>query len=66
MMQLTNKRYSKIQDNYTLEGTELENIESIKYLGVTITNDLKWDIHISNVCTKANSGGEIYILVPQR
>ena len=33
----------KIQANYTLEGTVLENVESIKYLGVTITNDLKWN-----------------------
>ena len=31
-----------------------ENVESIKYLGVTITKDLKWNVHISNVCTKAN------------
>ena len=31
MMQLTNKRSSKIQANYTLEGTVLENVESIKY-----------------------------------
>ena len=54
MMKLTNKRSSKIQANYTLEGTVLENVESIKYLGVTITNDLKWNTHISNVCTKAN------------
>ena len=54
MMQLTNKRSSKIQANYTLEGTLLENVESIKYLGVTIINDLKWNTHISNVCTKAN------------
>ena len=54
MMQLTNKRSSKIQANYTLEGTVLENVENIKYLGVTITNDLKWNTHISNVCTKAN------------
>ena len=45
----TNKRSSKIQANYTLEGTVLENVESIKYLGVTITNDLKWNTHISNV-----------------
>ena len=34
MMQLTNKRSSKIQANYTLEGTALENVKSIKYLGV--------------------------------
>ena len=42
--------------SYTLEGTFLENVDNIKYmyLGVTITNDLKWDTRISNICTKAN------------
>ena len=40
--------------SYTLEGTDLENVESIKYLGVTITSDLRWNTHVSNVCTKAN------------
>ena len=38
----------KIQASYTLEGTVLKNVESIKYLGVTITNDFKWNMHISN------------------
>ena len=54
MMQLTKKRIEKIQASYTLEGTILENVESIKYLGVTITNDLSWNIHENNICTKAN------------
>ena len=54
MMQLTRKRIKKIHASYILEGTDLENIESIKYLGVTITNDLRWNTHVSNVCTKAN------------
>ena len=31
----------KIHASYTLEGSVLENIESIKDLGVTITNDLR-------------------------
>ena len=39
MMQLPNKRTSKIQASYKLEGSVLENVESIKYLGVTITKD---------------------------
>ena len=39
---------------FTLDGTDFENVESIKYLGVTITNDLRWNTHVSNVCTKAN------------
>ena len=54
MMQLTRKHLNKIQASYTLEGTVLENVDNIKYLGVTITNDLKWNTHISNICTKAN------------
>ena len=54
MMQLTRKRIKKIRASYTLEGTNLENVESIKYLGVTITSDLRWNTHVSNVCTKAN------------
>ena len=53
IMQLTNK-HNKIQASYTLEGTVLENVDSIKYLGVTITSDLKWNSHIRNVCSKAN------------
>ena len=34
--------------SYTLEGAVLENVDNIKYLGVTITNDLKW-IRISAI-----------------
>ena len=54
MMQLTRKRIKKVHASYILEGTDLENVESIKYLGVTITNNLRWHTHVSNVCTKAN------------
>ena len=60
MMQLTRndaadkKRIKKIYASYNLEGTDLENVESIKYLGETITSDLRWNTHVSNVCTKAN------------
>ena len=48
MMQLS-KKHNKIQASHTLEGTVLENVESIKYLGVTITSNLKWNSHIVNV-----------------
>ena len=53
MMQLTRNHLNKIQAFCTLEGAVLENVDNIKYLGETITNDLKWT-HISNICTKAN------------
>ena len=32
----------------------LENVDKIKYLGVTITNDLRWNTHVGNICIKAN------------
>ena len=54
MVQLTRKRIKKIHASYTLDETDLENVESIKYLGVTITNDLRWNTQVSNVCSKAN------------
>ena len=54
MMQLTRKHLNKIKAYYTLEGTALENVDNIKYLGETITHYLKWNTHISNICTKAN------------
>ena len=50
MIQLTKMKVTnKIQASYTLEGTVLENVENIKYLGVT----MKWNTHINNICTKA-------------
>ena len=54
-MQLT-KKHNEIQASCTLEGTVLEIVENIKYLGVTITSALKWNTYniIRNVCTKAN------------
>ena len=42
-----------IHASYTLEGTVLENVECIKYLGVTVTNELRWNTHVSNICIKA-------------
>ena len=54
IMQITRKRTNTIEASYTLEGTVIENVDSIKYLGVTITHDRRWNTHISNMCTKAN------------
>ena len=54
IMQLTRKRIKKINAICSIEGKVLENVDNIKYLGVTISKDLKWNTHVSNVSTKAN------------
>ena len=41
IMQLTRKRIKKINAVYSLEKTVLKNVDNIKYLGVTISKDLK-------------------------
>ena len=71
MMQVTRKRIKKIHASHTLEGTDLKNVESIKYLGLTITNDLRWNTHVSNVCTKADRTlgflrRNLYIIAPRK
>ena len=54
IMQMTRKRLKKINVSYNLEGSVLTSVENIKYIGITITNDLKWNTRVSNICTKAN------------
>ena len=45
---------SPITTKYFLHNQQLEVVSSTKYLGLTITNDLSWNKHISNVASKAN------------
>ena len=40
---------------YTLHDHPLQTTASAKYLGLTLTSDLKWNTHISNTTRKANS-----------
>ena len=40
---------------YQLEKHTLQEVQDNPYLGLQISNDLKWSIHINNVCTKANA-----------
>ena len=40
---------------YSLDNTILQQVSSNPYLGITISEDLKWGTHISNTVKKANS-----------
>jgi hypothetical protein len=40
---------------YQLEKHTLQEVQDNPYLGLQISNDLKWSIHINNVCKKANA-----------
>jgi len=39
---------------YKLHEQSLANVTSATYLGVTIAQDLSWNLHIKNICCKAN------------
>ena len=39
---------------YTLHGHTLDQVTKAKFLGVTISSDLKWGSHINNITKKAN------------
>ena len=44
-----------IKNNYTLNGHILKTTTNAKYLGVTITSDLRWNQHVNNKVKSANS-----------
>ena len=50
---VSNKRQPR-KTGYTLHEHTLEEVDSAKYLGVTIHHKLRWNEHISNIRTKAN------------
>jgi len=46
-------RSPAICTNYNVSGVAIDKIESIKDLGVTFDNKLKFDHHINNIINKA-------------
>ena len=42
------------------DNSSLERVESYKLLGLTMQNNLKWDLHVSEIVTKASK--RIHIL----
>jgi len=48
------KKRKPTEYNYLLHNQVLEVTKDSNYLGVTISNDLNWANHISNITAKAN------------
>ena len=46
---------SKLTKFYTLDGVILEHVQEAKYLGIILSEDLKWAKHIQFITAKANS-----------
>ena len=53
VIHITTKK-KPIIHKYTLHGHTLSSVPQIKYLGVNIFQDLKWNSHINSVSSKAN------------
>ena len=53
IISITSKR-NKIHHDYKLHNHTLQQVESSKYLGITLQNNLKWDKHINNITANAN------------
>ena len=53
VIQISSKRIT-IPANYILHNHQLDVVDSSKYLGVTINNNLRWDDHINNITARAN------------
>ena len=48
------RKTTPIKTSYKLHGHTLTSVEEAKYLGITFTEDLRWNQHITNICSKAN------------
>ena len=53
VLHVTNKK-SKVEFKYKLHNQELEVVTNTKYLGVTIQDDGKFDLHVSNTTNAGN------------
>ena len=48
------RKTTPIKTSYKLHGHTLTPVTDAKYLGITFTHDLRWNQHVTNICSKAN------------
>ena len=49
------RKKNPIISNYTLHSHQLQHVNSVKYLSLTVSNDLRWNKHVDRVVAKANN-----------
>ena len=52
-MYISRKRQCHQVPNLLLDGVNLDRVASFKYLGILLTENLKWSSHVESVCNKA-------------
>ena len=60
ILDIVTKNTISVRPVVTFEGNALPQVDTLKILGVTFSSDLKWNIHVRNVVSKASS--RIYII----
>jgi hypothetical protein len=45
---------NSIKEPYYMHGKQLKVVQETKYLGITIKDDLIWNLHINNIVSSAN------------
>ena len=51
------RKKEPIHFNYVLHGHKLEHVQTAKYLGVTISHDMRWNTHMDNIVKKKQALG---------
>ena len=47
------KHHKQIPFDYSLRNQTLENVQSAKYLGINVSDNMDWGQHISDISSKA-------------
>jgi len=53
-MTISFKKKPNVLEPIVIKGSEIETVTSFKLVGLNISNNLKWDVHVDSICSKGN------------